>query len=491
MLVPRSYKYTRSSVDDAQNEKDPGRKVKRVGMHNRPRTESDGEQGRVPGNMSPLPLRSPFEAPAAPMSMPSKPLSIPERPHRPKEQPRARTEPHISESRGLRPHNPMPFSVAELLAITAIPPPRKTQIRKGKPNSRRISIDELVQEWRQEASNNAAPGSHKSMGVLLEIVDSDSVGEEALCTTEDSCHLIGSRTTSSDSIPSLSCDEQSLLSQSSPSTPEAFRVSRSGSFAGKKSRPRALPIVEDCGLDHPLGLPSPVDDDFAHFIDSPLSARSGDVGRRKSSFKSNLTLSLQTLKTRALSSLQQLNLNTTIQSPTSSMSSMSDAALWQHPFIFPRLSSEIRPSYSGAPSESQRRYFNPSPLNFDEQQGVYRQALHSTLLLDTDDSVPMIQMQTYERARPRKSRRKGGATTEAGRALNGPPLMRQREPRENGDFLRVVVLEMNMRREGKFEEGMGGRARIWLPPRRMSSADNEEIEEGRVPKRWVGVTLDD
>ena len=60
--------------------------------------------------------------------------------------------------------------------------------------------------------------------------------------------------------------------------------------------------------------------------------------------------------------------------------------------------------------------------------------------------------------------------------------VRQREPRENSDFLRVVVLEMNMRREGKLEHG---RAKICLPPR-QATVPSEEGE--RVPKRWVGVS---
>lgn len=75
-----------------------------------------------------------------------------------------------------------------------------------------------------------------------------------------------------------------------------------------------------------------------------------------------------------------------------------------------------------------------------------------------------------------------------------------REPRENSDFLRVVVLEMNMRRGGKLGDGVGGRARLWLPARADGKAveganDNEKGDEsvktgtGRamVPRRWEGI----
>ena len=69
--------------------------------------------------------------------------------------------------------------------------------------------------------------------------------------------------------------------------------------------------------------------------------------------------------------------------------------------------------------------------------------------------------------------------------------MRQREPRENSDFLRVIVLEMNMRKAGKLGEE-GGRARIWLPARRGEGGGGGggDREGGRVvPRRWVGVAV--
>ena len=92
-------------------------------------------------------------------------------------------------------------------------------------------------------------------------------------------------------------------------------------------------------------------------------------------------------------------------------------------------------------------------------------------------------MQTYTRGRRKSTGKRGGGLdpqSEAGRALIGAAGVRQREPRENSDFLRVVVLEMNMRREGKLERG---RAKIWLPPRQLSPVSEERT---KVPKRWVG-----
>jgi len=78
----------------------------------------------------------------------------------------------------------------------------------------------------------------------------------------------------------------------------------------------------------------------------------------------------------------------------------------------------------------------------------------------------------------------------------------QREPRENSDFLRVIVLEMNMRRVGKLDGKAAGRARVWLPPRKevATAARVVEVQSGAgkgdevvvaVPARWVGVGVDD
>lgn len=122
------------------------------------------------------------------------------------------------------------------------------------------------------------------------------------------------------------------------------------------------------------------------------------------------------------------------------------------------------------------------PLTFEEQEAPFQEALHAPFLAEAVGDAPTIQMQTYNRGRKRSSPKRSAPnpSSEAGRALLGQVGGRQREVRENSDFLRVVVLEMNMRREGKLEQG---KAKIWLPPR-QSSAD--PVQQGRVPQRWVG-----
>lgn len=433
-----------------------------------------------------------------------------------------------TQSRRKTPHNgktpqhkkdAVPASVAALLAITAIPPRKTSHRRRSDRQHTKISIDQLVEEWRSESLVMPSYGSsHKSMEVLLEATPegtrSRSIGsadEEYLMPRS-----VPSRSISSDSIPSLELDNSSLLSLANPPTPDGAHASKQSpsSTPSRRIKARSLTPSEDCVLSHPL-LPrvdlgdasDSTEDDFP----TPLAmqpVKSAAEGR-KSFFKSNLTSSLQLIKTRALSSLSQLSLNNAGPNLTNRPYALTDDTLWQHPFIFPRLSPEVRiHPYSGTPTESNRRYFNPSVLSFDEQQSHYRQALHEhgpdlSRLSDPDRPSPLIQMKTYNRApAPKRSQSKGtNVNSEAGRAMSGagPPLVRQREPRENSDFLRVVVLEMNMRRKGKLEETMGGRARIWLPPRQnvvlLEAKEKAEIEPDEqetkaIPRRWLGVSVD-
>jgi len=84
-------------------------------------------------------------------------------------------------------------------------------------------------------------------------------------------------------------------------------------------------------------------------------------------------------------------------------------------------------------------------------------------------------------------------------------MPRQREPRENRDFLRVLVAEMNMRRAGKLADGKceggkgeagkgeggkraGGKAALWLPPVKEDPAG---VKRKTGAERWVCHGVDD
>lgn len=102
-------------------------------------------------------------------------------------------------------------------------------------------------------------------------------------------------------------------------------------------------------------------------------------------------------------------------------------------------------------------------------------------------------MQTYNISRSKKgttpsviSRRT--ATQEASIEVAAGPLARQRDMRENSDFIRVAVMEMLMRKRGKLDDQKPGRAKWALPPRQPPTKPYERNANG-VPVRWIGVTL--
>jgi len=340
-----------------------------------------------------------------------------------------------------------------------------------------MSIDELVNEWKSDDTWKASYSSSPGLSILLE--DGDF---EEQCTgivdASVSGNLMHTRQSSSDSVPSLDSDDRSVLSLGSPATPESSLRSRTSGNSLMRDKARSFVTTEDSSFDHPLEplQPSQGDEDLIQSV--PTTRASTPMA--KSSFKSNLTASLRALK----SSFASLNLsNATVPAQRPSLSPLSDEMLWSHPFLFPRFSSEVRPSVDGLPTEAHRRYLNPSPLTFEEQEAPFQQALHAPYLAEPIQDVPHIPMQTYGRSKRKASAKRAGPNpnSEAGRALLTAAGVRPREPRENSDFLRVVVLEMNMRREGKLE---AGRARIWLPPRQVCAP--YEAQQ-KVPKRWVGV----
>ncbi|KAF2486331.1 hypothetical protein BDY17DRAFT_291278 [Neohortaea acidophila] len=252
----------------------------------------------------------------------------------------------------------------------------------------------------------------------------------------------------------------------------------------RRVRSRSVAPTAECTLDHPLA-PTPHDDVAGNEFALPAPYKVKKLPPKpKASFTSNLTTSLQALKAAALNSISSLSKPATQQRRPPSP--FSDDVLWSHPFLFPRLSPEIRPATPDvAPHNPQT-----SPLTFEEQEAPFQLALHAPYLAQqrSANGAPTIQMTTYNKRKAIPAKHRGGVDPESelGRAVLGAAGVRQRELRENSDFLRVVVLEMNMKREGKLEMG---KARIWLPPRRDGIAVGEAERRGKsVPSRWVGVS---
>jgi hypothetical protein len=345
-------------------------------------------------------------------------------------------------------------------------------------------MDELIQEWKQDGSNTPPSVVGSPLDLLLGRVDESEDEYGSLQSMEQEKDMFStSRSISSESLatmpPSLDFDDPSYSSHwDNLSTPDS--ISRK-SLPERRERVVSSPPKEDCILDHPLLHygPEESEDIITADVTEMIESLPATTERFKS-FKSNLTASLQALKSAAKSF-----------SNFTAPSVPPDDFLTRS-ILSPKFTSEMRPKLvDGLPSPELRRYLNPhapiSPTELSMQ-------LHDALMIDADADThaPMIQMQTYDRRGRSKSRRRSSDPySEAGRALSLPPTVRQREPRENCDFLRVIVLEMNMRRVGKLDAKAVGKARIWLPPRKpgASKAPAPHSTSG-VPDRWTGVVAD-
>jgi len=390
----------------------------------------------------------------------------------------------------------IPPAIAALLAVTAIPPPRRNSSRqRAVPMERRISIDELIHEWREEDKEPGSLGYNSPLDILLERPDDSDTeylsGDESSVEKEKDFQT--SRSVSSDSmpsVPSLDADERSLSSWSAISTPAS--VTRRLAFERKTTA--SSPPTEDCVLDHPLLHLNQDDSDGSSTPTSDIGTPKASPQKTKSSFKSNLTASLQALKSAAKS----FSNFTAPSIPPDDLLTRSLLSL--------KYTSEMRPKpHCNVPEPALRRYLNPTAIHTPLSVNEMSMQLHEALSLQPSaeelehPAVPMIQMQTYDRRSRSSSRKRRGSSqstsginplSAAGRAMSPEPQIRQREPRENSDFLRIIVLEMNMRREGKLDAKALGRARIWLPPRQMSRTE-DAVEERAVPNRWIGIAADE
>jgi len=420
--------------------------------------------------------------------------------------------------------NSLPPAVAALLAVTTIPPPKRRQIRHHQ-STVKISIDELVQEWRSEVDQPSSFSNRSPLEILLEpAADEAGHGEESddmlvldPDNEKDGCSL-SPRSVSSlslSSTPSLDA-ANSTLDTVDTRTPSASP--RKSPFE-RKEKAVSSPPKEEISLDeHPLRPTSPTEP--APWNPKALPTLSRPAPKPKSTLTSNLTASLLALKT-AAKSFSNFTAPSLPPDDLLTRSILSPATLGR------KYPPEMRPkTISGVPDAAMRRYMNPTtyaPSKKREEPQVFpslsascpdserawRRALSRPLAAegeegwdeDEEEQGPMIQMKTYSsssslsstsrtRKRSQRSSFLGPDRAEAAVLAQSPTgTVRQREPRENSDFLRVIVLEMNMRRTGKLDAKAGGKARVWLPPR----TDSAPIDEGngKVPVRWVGVSVED
>ncbi|OQV04259.1 hypothetical protein CLAIMM_09170 [Cladophialophora immunda] len=321
--------------------------------------------------------------------------------------------------------------------------------------------------------------------------------------------ILSARSLSTESMPSLSSpDDFSSLSPATIRSPSDQRL-------------RQMASSEDCSNEHPL-LPKDEDENFSGastpelIISPPARMRRRPIipDKRQSSFKSSLTASLKALKSAAQTVSDLASYPPPMQP---------DELLTRSVFEFrPSLTDDRRPPPSDEPpSAALRRYLNPrtfvppdSPaqLHFwvDEkpiapsssgldtrpklkikkkyrsQRSLAPPANEAAPFLASKSVVsqlpPVVQLatcipstiRTAHASSPPTWLEPDGTPSNKYRAAQtlwadpengieeGQP--RSREPRENRDFLRVFVCEMNMRKSGKLSDDAVGHAKLWLPP---------------------------
>lgn len=386
----------------------------------------------------------------------------------------------------------MPTAVASMLDATAIPVPRRTwSYRRPRKLPRGNHVEEftrMMQEGVKAKEDYLAGTGNSPLDLLLSPPEEDNevyaTGHESDLATP--CSV---RSVSSDSMPSLAHDIGSPSSTSLPLTPGSLK-------SPPERRQLRYSTVLDQAVDHPL-LETEIEEGELIDIDTrPVSevhevqptkraTSFGNFPSLRSSFKSNLTASLRAIKSAAQSV-------STFATPSVQPDDFLTRSLFT---ITPELTDDRRPPpMQDPPSPALRRYLNPTPISPAEMY-VYHSCPHENP--KQAQACVSIQMQTYRRSRGRGHQRNHFHVVSAKSRDQYsifdpeiPPMSRQREPRENSDFLRVVVLEMNMRRCGKLRDDIPTRARIWLPPRKnnsyRASGDYDDCDNDSIPSRWVG-----
>ena len=499
-MVPRSYPYSSSAAASHQHPK----QQKRGGTQNPIRQPSTRhvESTIVTEKHTPLP-KPPKMATIPPPAAPSKPVVIPTRTKhdgrtgaggggtRSKAERRAAAAKHNSQA--------ISPSVAAFLAMTDMKR-KPALLRSNTAGFQFYNNNEEDPEGAVDNNNehggitSTSASSPHSWRLLLSPPQEnleDEEGEEEARFGSDNITL-GSlsplRSLSNESMPSLDTDDESAYTSSNPPTPSL--PIRGGHASRERGRSKSVSssVPEDCASDHPLLTIYP---ENANLASSPglEKADMRPSTPTRPSLRSNLTASLRRFKSvaRTFSTLAAPTISQREDSPHASLSAMS------------KIVPERRPlPWTEPPDPALRRYLNPMTVSPVELYS-YRDRCEDGVPNPTTAS---IQMQTYwpgakksEKASTpptfilASSSHHGSTTMDEEPAVSvsasSPP--RQREPRENSDFLRVIVMEMNMRKVGKLSDVAPGRAKLWLPARQASS-QSDDAGGNEVPRRWVSVS---
>lgn len=555
MLVARSFSSKRSThcdneMPELSTSQRPSFGWRKTSYPSQDATRSDVVDLETPPTATELASTAPQQSRSLrPRPTPSKPVTVPQQSSTMVFEPRRRMKRRNTLREGQPDFSNVSPPVAALLASTAIPP-RKTipHDPSSRSSSRRISRDDVAKEWESFGQEEIFPVSTSpAMQVLLaphveasnkrltestaEIPihsDNDEEMEEQANEELDEDLFGTTRSASVLSMPSTDTDSQSPMSCSFSHAP-ASGLHR----ARQKIRTLSSPKSVDCGPEHPLSQElAAVNAEITKFIRDALPTRlesrtqndastDGEsegpmlmiapAARKPSSLRSSLTASLNSFR---------MNISRTFSNFSAPTNLATDDQLLRG-LLGPPYSPEMRPRpISGVPNPKLRRYLNPHAfqlydfhlhnshvsdadheLNTDESVASLGMSArnagdHSRKPLHAFDAIPM---QAFQDKVSKQATRKLAATTEAGRAQLAANQQQRREPRENSEFLRIAVLELQMRRAGKGQNGrvvgMGatmGRRCWWLPPRtqeREEKASDSQLHDGDVPHRWRSVLV--
>ncbi|KAI9734480.1 MAG: hypothetical protein M1818_006869 [Claussenomyces sp. TS43310] len=501
MLTPRSYLFSRNTT--ASSSKAPERRNARS---KGARREEAGAKPAARRDMS----HTLTASSAIPGSITSDPVVIPARSRRDSSRngPRhaekselydrgRQQQPHQVEAhrRARDIHSPdaIPPSVAALLALTSIPPQKKptTSRRNGRPHQH-LTVDSILQQTGGTEKEISLSLGTSHLDFLLSPPEEQAVDQDDGVVGSDAGRsYLSSGTMSSESVPSLgnSSIDNSSLSLASLATsslrgkrplPKRGRLQSLSSSVGES--PQAHPLsgreVDIEALDFRVFSTAAPRLDHGVALELPV------VPRPKSAFKSNLTASLKAIRSAARTFS---NMTTPMLTPDDFLTRSIISIDPQVPFTDERMP----PRLEDTPTPALRRYLNPT-TNAPIEAHVPSSLAQTSSTLKCTAS---IQMQTYRVSKASKvdspniiSRRTRTNTPEEVFAeVSVGPVARQRDMRENSDFIRVAVMEMMMRRHGKLDERVPGRAKWALPPRSISTKVYEIGEDG-VPVRWIAST---
>ena len=304
--------------------------------------------------------------------------------------------------------------------------------------------------------------------------------------------IFSTRSLSTESMPSLASPADFSSTDTTGLSPPSSLVRSSSDRRFKQ-----LASSENCAAEHPLSERRSEDegDTTPEMSISPPQRKPMMRDRKPSTFKSSLTASLKAIKS-AAQSVSNYATPAVVQSDDFGGQSFFD--------FQPSLTDDRRPPPDQSPSPALRRYLNPhhatppdSPaqlhfwidhrasdpnLGSSSEPGTARPKLKikKKYLNPSDGEAsklpPLVPLATCI---PSQIRTAHASSPPVWLASDGTPSnkqtatamwqgteagLKQCEPRENRDFLRVYVCELQMKKAKKLRNDIEGRAKMWLPP---------------------------